>query len=150
LGFKYDSSIFPVRHDLYGIHDAPRGIHQRQLPSGQTIWEIPPSTVRFAGQNLPVGGGGYLRLLPMAFTRWGIKRIHRQDGRPVMVYFHPWEIDPEQPRLSSGWKSRLRHYTGLEKTESRLHQILAQGHFQPLIKLLEQVEQPASWAQAAT
>ncbi len=150
LGFKYDSSIFPVRHDLYGIPDAPRGIHQRHLASGQTIWEVPPSTVRLAGQNLPVGGGGYLRLLPMTFTRWAINRIHRQERRPVMVYFHPWELDPEQPRLSASLRSRLRHYTGLRKTESRLDEILSHGRFRPLIELLEQVDQPASYAQAST
>jgi polysaccharide deacetylase family protein (PEP-CTERM system associated) len=149
LGFKYDSSIFPVRHELYGIPDAPRWIHQRQLPSGNSIWEFPPSTVRLAGQNLPVAGGGYLRLLPMTFTRWAIARIHRQDRRPVMVYFHPWELDPEQPRLEAGWKSRFRHYTGLQKTEKRLDEILGNGRFESLSSLLEQFRQPASYAQAA-
>lgn len=150
MGFKYDSSIFPVRHDLYGIPDAPRGIHQRALPSGNSIWEVPPSTVRLAGQNLPAAGGGYLRLLPMTFTRWAIRRIHRQDQRPVMVYFHPWELDPEQPRLQAGWKSRFRHYTGLRKTEGRLDEILTNGRFESLRNLVESVEQPASYAQAVT
>ena len=148
LGFTYDSSIFPVRHDLYGIPDAPRGIHQRQLASGQSIWEFPPSTVRVAGQNLPVAGGGYLRLLPMGFTRWAIRSIHRRERRPVMVYFHPWELDPGQPRLQAGWKSHIRHYTGLRKMESRLDEILAQGRFQPLLELLQQAERPAMYAQA--
>ena len=149
LGFLYDSSIFPVRHDLYGIPDAPRGIHQRQLASGQRIWEFPPSTVQVAGQNLPAAGGGYLRLLPMSFTRWAIGRIHRRERRPVMVYFHPWELDPAQPRLQAGWKSRVRHYPGLRKMESRLDEILAQGRFQPLLDLLQQVRRPATYAQAA-
>ena len=148
MGFTYDSSIFPVRHDLYGIPDAPRGIHQRRLPSGQSIWELPASTVRVVGQNLPAAGGGYLRLLPMTYTRWAIKRIHNQERRPVMVYFHPWELDPEQPRLQAGWKSQVRHYTGLGKMESRLDEILAQGRFQPLLELLQQVERPAMYAQA--
>lgn len=150
LGFSYDSSIFPVRHDRYGIPDAPRGIHRRQLPSGASIWEVPPATVRLAGQNLPVAGGGYLRLLPMQFTRWGMGRIHRQDRQPVVVYFHPWELDPEQPRLRAGWKSRLRHYTGLRKTESRLDEILAKGCFRPILQLLSEMEQPAMHAQAGT
>jgi polysaccharide deacetylase family protein (PEP-CTERM system associated) len=147
LGFVYDSSIFPVRHDLYGIPDAPHGVHQRQLASGQMIWEFPPSTVRVAGQNLPAAGGGYLRLLPMAFTRWAIRRIHRRERRPVIMYFHPWELDPEQPRLQAGWKSRVRHYSGLRKTEARLDKILAEGRFRPLLELLQPEEQPASYAQ---
>jgi polysaccharide deacetylase family protein (PEP-CTERM system associated) len=149
LGFKYDSSIFPVRHDLYGIPEAPRAIHERRLAGGGSIWEIPPSTVRLAGQNLPVAGGGYLRLLPLSFTRWGMGRIHRRDRQPVIVYFHPWELDPEQPRLQASWKSRFRHYTGLQRTESRLDKILAQGQFQPLRQLLEGVEEPAAHAHAA-
>ena len=148
LGFSYDSSIFPVRHDRYGIPDAPRGIHRRQLSSGGSIWEVPPATVRLAGQNLPAAGGGYLRLLPMRFTRWAIGRIHRRDGQPVVVYFHPWELDPQQPRLSVGWKSRLRHYTGLRHTENRLDEILASGCFRPILQLLPKVEQPAMHAQA--
>jgi polysaccharide deacetylase family protein (PEP-CTERM system associated) len=148
LGFKYDSSIFPVRHDLYGIFDAPRGVHQRRLPSGQSIWEFPASTVRVAGQNLPAAGGGYLRLLPMTYTRWAINRIHNQERRPVMVYFHPWELDPGQPRLKAGWRSRLRHYTGLGKTEDRLDALLSNGRFQPLRQLLQEVEQPTMSAQA--
>ena len=148
LGFTYDSSIFPVRHDLYGIPDAPRGIHQRRLPSGQSIWELPASTVRVAGQNLPAAGGGYLRLLPMTYTRWAINRIHNQERRPVMVYFHPWELDPGQPRLKAGWRSRLRHYTGLGKTEDRLDALLVNGRFQPLRHFLQEVEQPRMSAQA--
>jgi polysaccharide deacetylase family protein (PEP-CTERM system associated) len=130
-GFEYDSSIFPIRHDLYGIPDACPRIHQKLLPSGRTIWELPPSTVRLGRVNLPFGGGGYLRLLPMAFTRWAIKTKHQRDHQPVMVYFHPWELDPNQPRLQGSWKSRLRHYKGLSKTESRLDEILSAGSFQP-------------------
>jgi polysaccharide deacetylase family protein (PEP-CTERM system associated) len=149
LGFQYDSSIFPVRHDLYGMPDAPRGLHQRRLPSGRSIWEFPPATVRLAGQNLPVAGGGYLRLLPMVYTRWGIGRIHR-ERRPVMVYFHPWELDPGQPRLQAGWKSRLRHYTGLRHTESRLDQLLAGGRFRPCLELLQEMGRPAMYAHAGS
>jgi polysaccharide deacetylase family protein (PEP-CTERM system associated) len=135
-GFEYDSSIFPIHHDRYGIPTAPSSIHQRQLPSGKSIWEVPLSIVRVGRLNLPFGGGGYLRLLPMTFTRWAIRRIHTREKRPVIVYFHPWELDPEQPRLRAGWKSRLRHYTGLKKTAARLDTILSHGSFQPLADLV--------------
>ena len=139
-GFEYDSSIFPIRHDLYGIPDACRWIHQQKLPSGRSIWEMPPSTVRVGKINIPFGGGGYLRLAPMAFTRWAIKATHRRERRPFMVYFHPWELDPEQPRLQGSWKSRLRHYRGLSKTESRLDEILAAGIFQPFVNFVRPLE----------
>lgn len=139
-GFQYDSSIFPIRHDLYGVPDAPRWAHRRRLSSGCTIWEIPPSTVRVGKMNVPFGGGGYLRLLPMLFTRWAIHRTHSHEHRPIVVYFHPWELDPEQPRLSGSWKSRLRHYTNLSKTGNRLRRILSRGCFEPMIALVRRLE----------
>jgi polysaccharide deacetylase family protein (PEP-CTERM system associated) len=142
-GFEYDSSIFPIRHDLYGIPDACRWIHQKQLPSGRSIWELPPSTVRIGKMNLPFGGGGYLRLQPMDFNKGEIKTTHRQEGQPFMIYFHPWELDPEQPRLQGSWKSRLRHYRGLGKTESRLEEILAAGAFQPFVNFVRGFERRA-------
>jgi polysaccharide deacetylase family protein (PEP-CTERM system associated) len=148
-GFEYDSSIFPVRHDLYGIPDAPRFVHQLVLPSGRSIWEIPMSTVRMGGVNFPAAGGGYLRLIPLAVTRWAIRRIHRRDGQPVILYFHPWELDPEQPRLRGSWKSRFRHYSGLKKTEARLQIILTEGKFQPLINLVRKAQQPEQAAQVS-
>ena len=135
-GFLYDSSIFPIRHDYYGIPDACRWIHEEKLPSGQTIWEFPLSTVRFGNMNVPFGGGGYLRMLPMPFTRWAIEATHR-EGRPVLVYFHPWELDPDQPKLAGSWKSRLRHYRGLATTETRLQELLSTNKFQPFVNLLE-------------
>jgi len=138
--FEYDSSIFPIRHDLYGMPNAPRWAHRRRLPTGRTIWEVPPSTVRIGKVNFPVGGGGYLRLLPLWFTRWAINTIHRRDGQPVIVYFHPWELDPDQPHLKTGWKSRFRHYTGLARTEGRLNEILPHGSFRPLIDLVRRLE----------
>lgn len=140
-GFEYDSSIFPIRHDLYGIPGACRWIHQKLLPSGQSIWELPPSTVRVGKMNIPFGGGGYLRLLPMAFTRWAIEKTHRSERQPFMVYFHPWELDPDQPRLEGNWKSRLRHYRGLQKTEERLQEILSAGVFQPFINFVRNFEE---------
>lgn len=140
-GFEYDSSIFPIRHDLYGIPGACRWIHQKLLPSGQSIWELPPSTVRVGKMNVPFGGGGYLRLLPMAFTRWAIEKTHRQERQPFMIYFHPWELDPDQPRLEGSWKSRLRHYRGLAKTEERLQEILSAGLFQPFVNFVRSFEE---------
>jgi len=138
--FEYDSSIFPIHHDLYGIPDAPRWVHRRRLPSGRAIWEVPPSTLRIGKVNLPVAGGGYLRLFPLWFTRRAIKTIHQRDGQPIIVYFHPWELDPDQPRLKASWKSRFRHYNGLAKTEGRLQEILSHGSFQPLINLVRRLE----------
>lgn len=139
-GFLYDSSIFPIRHDLYGFPEAQRFPHRWELSSGKSIFEIPLSSVRLWGINLPAAGGGYLRLLPMSYTRWAIRRIHRKDRQPVVVYFHPWEIDPDQPRLNGSWKSRLRHYTNLKTMERRLRELLASGRFVPLIDLVDQLE----------
>jgi len=139
-GFRYDSSIFPIHHDLYGIPDAPRWAHRRQTLSKTSIWEIPPSTMRILKMNIPFGGGGYLRLLPMSFTRWAIARTQNLERQPVIVYFHPWELDPEQPRLSGSWRSRLRHYTGLTKTADRLREILSAGTFEPLINLVHRLD----------
>ena len=145
-GFEYDSSIFPIHHDNYGVPSAPRWVHKERLPSGRNIWELPPSTVRIGSVNLPFGGGGYLRHLPMFFTRWAIRTTHGRERQPVIVYFHPWELDPDQPRLSGSWKSKLRHYRGLNKTAGRLGEILSRGKFQPLLDLVRAYEnrpQPA-------
>ncbi|MGE5323721.1 MAG: XrtA system polysaccharide deacetylase [Actinomycetota bacterium] len=131
-GFIYDSSIFPIRHDLYGMPEAPRFAHSHHLANGKIIMEIPPSTVSIFGTNLGVAGGGYLRHLPFSYTRWGMRRLH-QEQQPANVYFHPWEIDPEQPRIQAGWKSRLRHYRGLRKTEPRLRKLLTSGRFEPIV-----------------
>lgn len=134
-GFLYDSSIFPIRHDLYGMPNMPRFSFQWRCAGGRPLYEIPPMTVRFLGRNLPVGGGGALRLLPMWYTRWAVRRI-RREGCPLLVYFHPWEIDPDQPRLDGKWKSRLRHYRNLDTMEGRLRELLREGHFAPLGEVL--------------
>lgn len=139
-GFEYDSSVFPIRHDNYGIPTAPRYIHKESLPSGRTIWELPLSTVRIGKVNVPFGGGGYLRQLPMWFTRWAIGTVHRREHQPVMVYFHPWELDPDQPRLRGSWKSRLRHYRNLRETEARLQEILSSNSFQPFVAFVRTLE----------
>jgi len=138
-GFLYDSSVFPIRHDLYGFPEAPRFAHRRGLAGGRSIVEVPMSTVRLGNVNLPAAGGGYLRLLPLSYTRWAIQRLHRKEDQPAIVYFHPWEIDPYQPRLRGSWKSRFRHYTGLKRMELRLHRLLASGHYAPMIDLVRRL-----------
>jgi polysaccharide deacetylase family protein (PEP-CTERM system associated) len=136
-GFVYDSSVFPVKHDLYGMPHAPRFLYQWSCRSGKTLYEVPPLTVRFAGRNLPVAGGGYLRILPMWYTRWALTRIARRDGRPPVIYFHPWEIDPGQPRIEAGLRSRLRHYLNLRRMESRIKELLAGATYVPLRSFLD-------------
>jgi polysaccharide deacetylase family protein (PEP-CTERM system associated) len=137
-GYEYDASIFPIRHDRYGIPDAPRHPHRRTAGSG-TLAEIPPSTVRLAGTNLPVAGGGYFRLLPYRWTRWGIARVNRVERKPVVFYLHPWEIDPDQPRLRASWLSRLRHYRNLDQTEPRLRRLLREFRFDTIQRAIGEV-----------
>ena len=128
LGFRYDSSVFPVKHDIYGFPEAPRAPFRVNTRSGEMV-EFPMTTFRRAGgPNLPAGGGGYLRLLPFWYTRAGIARAWR-EGLTVVSYVHPWELDPEQPRMKAPLKSRLRHYTNLSRTERRLRRLLALDHF---------------------
>lgn len=129
LGFEYDSSVFPVRHDIYGIPDAPRRPHRIKTPSGKELVEFPPSTASFAGVSVPVAGGGYFRLLPYWLTRYGLKQINVDDGQSFIFYLHPWEVDPEQPRFKAGWKSRFRHYTNLRKTHDRLDRLIREFRF---------------------
>jgi polysaccharide deacetylase family protein (PEP-CTERM system associated) len=126
LGFSYDSSVYPIRHDLYGNHSAPRQPHR--IASGALL-ELPVATLRFGGTNLPVGGGGYLRLLPYTYTRWGLTRLNQREGLRAIVYLHPWEIDPEQPRLRARWKSRLRQYTALRQNEQKIERLLRDFRF---------------------
>ena len=128
-GFLYDSSIFPVRHDRYGIPDAKTIPHRLVTPAGKTIVEYPLTTVRVLGMNLPVAGGGYFRLFPYGLTRWGLRRV-RAEGRPVVFYLHPWEVDPGQPPVQGArWRSRFRHYLNLDRTLPRLNRLLADFQF---------------------
>ena len=136
-GFLYDSSIFPVRHDLYGFPDAPRQMHRREFGNERSIIELPMSTVSFMGKNLPVGGGGWLRILPLVYTKWAIRRLHAM-GAPLVVYFHPWELDPQQPRIAAPWKSKFRHYTGVKKMEKRLDSLLNSFSFLPIIDMIRE------------
>src|SRR5262249_24784705 len=126
--FHYDSSIFPIRHDVYGMRHAPRGPFRFRTPSGW-LSEYPLGTCRLLGTvNLPVGGGGYLRIFPFWYTRFCLARL-RAEGTPLIAYVHPWELDADQPRLHGSLKSRLRHYTGLRGMQTKLHALIRLGRF---------------------
>lgn len=128
-GFVYDSSIFPIRHDLYGIPDAPQMPARIQTPKGASIVEFPMSTAPMFGTRIPVSGGGYFRLLPYWLTRAGLTKLNVGLQRPFIFYLHPWEIDPDQPRVPASWKSRLRHYTNLDQCEARLRRLIQEFRF---------------------
>ena len=123
-GFDYSSSIYPIRHDHYGMPDAPR--FSFTPIKGRNFLEMPVTTVEVAGRKIPCGGGGYFRLLPYSISKWAMSRVNRRDRQSCIFYFHPWEIDPEQPRQDqAGWKSRFRHYTNLDVMEEKLRRVLA-------------------------
>jgi polysaccharide deacetylase family protein (PEP-CTERM system associated) len=123
-GFKYDSSIFPIAHDLYGIPGAPRFPYLKTFDAEHSIREFPPSTLRFFGVNVPVGGGGYLRLLPYSWTASAVRRLNETEKQPAMFYLHPWEIDAAQPRIPATWRSQFRHYQNLDSMETKLTKLL--------------------------
>jgi polysaccharide deacetylase family protein (PEP-CTERM system associated) len=126
-GYTYDSSIFPIVHDVYGMPGANPDRHQIDTSSGP-IWELPPSTTVVAGVRIPVGGGGYFRLCPYGvFSRW--LRGIEVSGRQLMLYFHPWELDPTQPRMRGSRLSQFRHYVNLDKVEERLHRLMNEYRF---------------------
>ena len=141
-GYRYDASIFPIRHDRYGIPVSARHPYPIERPNGR-VMEVPGSTVRVGPLNFPVAGGGYFRILPYWWTRWGIARMNGRESRPAVFYLHPWEIDPDQPRLSAGLLGRFRHYRNLDKTETRLRALLHDFAFGPVRALL------ADWPAAA-
>lgn len=128
-GFVYDSSIFPIRHDVYGIADAPQVPARLATPKGASIVEFPMSTAPMFGARLPVSGGGYFRLLPYWLTRAGLRKLNLQLDRPFIFYLHPWEVDPDQPRIRTSWKSTLRHYTNLDRCEARLRRLVQEFRF---------------------
>jgi len=144
-GFQYDSSIFPMQHDFYGIPDWPR-FSGYAVKNGDnwiaadtpgeesmSIRELPITTLRFGKRNYPIAGGGYFRLLPYAVTRWGLSRINQREQQPFVFYLHPWEFDPEQPRMQGcSAKSKFRHYLNLGKTEHRFKQLLQDFSFEPI------------------
>jgi polysaccharide deacetylase family protein (PEP-CTERM system associated) len=121
-GYRYSSSVYPVKHDLYGMPDAPRFPYR---PDGGELWEIPMTTLRALGRNLPCAGGGWFRVLPYAVFRLALRRFHQTYGLPVVFYTHPWEVDPAQPRLDVRNRlSRFRHYVNLSRTSGRLERLL--------------------------
>lgn len=135
-GFGYDSSLFPVVHDRYGIPGAPRETHLLKTPSGGRLVEVPPSTIRLGSLVLPFGGGGYLRLFPAGVTRWAITRLNNRERIPAVVYVHPWEIDPEQPRVAAPLQSRFRHYVGLRTTLPKLRDLMSRFRFGTMAALI--------------
>lgn len=158
-GYRYDSSVFPIRHDLYGMPFWPRfPFHVERLDDGNwvpaedeeassdpshksnhgcTLLEIPITTVKLFDKNFPLAGGGYFRFFPYRATRWGLNRINQKEGKPFVFYLHPWEVDPAQPRMKgASAKSRFRHYVNLSKTESRLKKLLKDFSFAPIREAL--------------
>ena len=149
-GYTYDASIFPIHHDRYGIPGSPRHAYVIDR-AGRQILEAPGSTIQWSRVNLPVGGGGYFRILPYRWTRWGIARLNRVEQRPAIFYIHPWEIDPDQPRMPAQGLSRFRHYRNLAATEPRLRTLVAQFRFGTLAGMLRQATlSPAAAFPAAT
>ena len=121
-GYRYSSSIYPIRHDHYGMPDAPRFAYRVR----DNLLEVPVTTMRLLARNWPAGGGGYFRLMPYAMSRWLLRRVNEVDRQPAIFYFHPWEIDADQPRVAGiGLKTRFRHYLNLERTEQRLKRLLS-------------------------
>jgi polysaccharide deacetylase family protein (PEP-CTERM system associated) len=129
-GYSYSSSVAPLRHDHYGWPDAPRFAFRPV--AGADLLELPVTTVEVAGRRLAAGGGGFFRLLPLRFSSWAVARVNRRERRPAVFYFHPWEIDPGQPRVAGApLRSRLRHYTRLSAMEGKLLKLLGQHEWGP-------------------
>ena len=137
-GYIYDSSIFPVVHDRYGVPSANPELHQLSTASG-LLWEVPPSTVKCLGVRLPVAGGGYFRLYPYPVLRALLRKLEG-EGAPLVMYMHPWEFDPDQPRMEGSMVSRMRHYLNLDKTEGRMRALLEDFSFAPIRQVFPQIE----------
>ena len=129
VGFRYNSSLYPILHDRYGQPGAPRFPYEIWRSGTAALVEFPIGTTRLLNVNLPIGGGGFFRLLPFAWTRLGIQRVNTRENQPVVFYFHPWELDPQQPRPPMAWHHRLRHYIGIDKEVARLSRLLARFRF---------------------
>ncbi len=136
-GFAYDSSIFPVHHDRYGISDHPRHLHRLRLSSGRSLIEFPPTTLRSCGVNLPAAGGGYLRQLPWRIFHFALERSASRHGMPGLLYLHPWEIDPDQPRVSANRLTKIRHYRGLAGMERKVDKLLTRLEFAPMGEVID-------------
>jgi len=139
-GYLYDSSIFPIiKHDHHALASSRRFPYIIELDHKGTIKEFPPSTIKFFGMNLPIAGGGYLRLYPLRLVERAIKTINDREKQPAIIYLHPWELDPEQPRISASLLSRFRHYVNLDTTEKKLRGLIKNFKFTTLSKLSVQL-----------
>ena len=133
-GYAYSSSVYPVQHDHYGMPEAPRFAFR----AANGLLELPITTTRLFARNFPAGGGGFFRLLPYRASHWAIKRVNCVDGQPAIFYFHPWEIDPHQPRIrGASAKTRFRHYLNLDRTELRLKRLLSDFHWDRIDRVFE-------------
>ena len=144
LGLDYDSSIFPVRHDVYGVADAPRFPFKIEIVDKGSIIEFPISTTKILGKNVPIAGGGYLRLWPYWFFKQGIRKVNR-TGEPTIIYFHPWEIDPLIPRIEVGNMKHLRHYGNLALMEERIISLLKHFQFTTVWQVLQERREFHQW-----
>ena len=142
VGLRYDTSVFPIRHDRYGVPDAPRVPFRLRGASGHTLLELPMATLRVGRANLPVAGGGYFRLFPLKFLQAGIDQLTREGAPVAMLYFHPWEFDPSTPRLPLSPLSHFRTYVGLDRTDDRLDRLLShyRGRFRRAIDVVETLD----------
>ena len=138
--FTYDSSLFPVVHDRYGIPGSPRRIHRLKTPKGRTLIEVPPSTIALGKAIIPVAGGGYLRIYPAAVSRRAVGWLNQRERIPAVVYVHPWEVDPDQPRIRGRLLSRLRHYSGLRTTMGKLRELMARHRFGPIRDVMRGID----------
>lgn len=137
-GFEYDSSIFPIFHDRYGIPDSPEGIYGITTAQGHRLTEFPMSVASLGRLKMPVSGGGYFRLFPYMLTKWGLNSIHQRSVRPFVFYLHPWEVDPDQPRIRAAWFSQFRHYNNLDACKTRLVRLLQDFEFTTMENVLKQ------------
>lgn len=137
VGFIYDSSIFPVRHDRYGIPGAEEVPHRLKTPQGHMITEFPISTLRLGKYRLPIAGGGYFRLFPYWFSRWAFNRINRKQNQSFIFYLHPWELDPDQPKLPATGLSKFRHYNNLDRCEQRFSDLIQTFNFVSVADVLQ-------------
>jgi polysaccharide deacetylase family protein (PEP-CTERM system associated) len=138
-GFRYDSSVLPIDDTLGGFPGTPRFPHVVRERDGRGLVEFPITTARAFGRNLPLGGGGYLRVFPYRYLAWGIRRVNRRDRQPAVFYIHPWEIDPEQPRMkTAGKRGFSTHYIGLARTEAKLRRLLREFRFAACADVLRQ------------
>ena len=146
-GVEYDSSIFPVHHDRYGMPGAPRAPYRVAWRDARELWELPPATLQLFGRTLPAAGGGYLRLLPYGVSAFALRRLER-EGIPGVVYTHPWEYDAEQPRVALPRLRALRHYSNVARTEAKLARLLREFSFTTCSDVLAGVRGPAAPAAA--